>query len=61
MDKTGEVHFHSSDDRFCGSKQVARRFSLDENEVSCPHCKAKDGFVLSQEGREYLRSIGYEA
>jgi hypothetical protein len=34
------VHFHSSDDRFCGAN-YPRRFTLDLNEVTCEQCKKR--------------------
>lgn len=36
------IHFHSSDERFCGSKRLGRRFTLSAHEVTCPVCRAKD-------------------
>lgn len=55
------IHFHSSDDRFCGSTKQGRRFTLDPNAVTCRKCAAQDTFVLSEQGWETLRSFGCEA
>jgi hypothetical protein len=51
------THFHHSDDRFCGSKDAPRRFSLDPNEVDCRACQSRDCFVLSDEAAAYVRKI----
>ena len=51
------VHFHSSDDRFCGSRSQPREFSLDPNEVTCRACQDGDRLTLSPQGLEYVRSI----
>lgn len=53
------IHFHSSDDRFCGSKEVARQFTLEPNDVTCGACQAKDTFTLSPSGRACLAGLGY--
>lgn len=50
------VHFHSSDERFCGARGT-RRFTLDPNAVTCGRCMARDRFVLSHEATEYVRSL----
>lgn len=47
------IHFHSSDDRFCGDQQSARRFSLDPNEVTCAACQRRDCFTLSKRATKY--------
>lgn len=57
MTATSEIHFHSSDDRFCGSTEQARRFSFDPHKVTCARCQDRDCFVLSTEAAEYVRSI----
>lgn len=36
--KRDVIHFHSCDYRFCGSRKVLRRFSFEDDEVTCPHC-----------------------
>lgn len=51
------THFHSSDERFCGSTAPARRFSLDPNEVSCGDCKNRDRFEISESGAAFLASL----
>ena len=51
------VHFHRSDDRFCGSSQKRRRFSFDENEINCQACKAKDCLQLTAQGVEYVAKL----
>jgi hypothetical protein len=53
------IHFHSSDDRFCGSAKIGRRFTLDENEVTCLDCKSNDRLILTEQGAELLKSLGY--
>jgi hypothetical protein len=50
------IHFHSSDERFCGTKEKFRQFALDENSVTCQECKDADCLELSQQGKEYLAS-----
>jgi hypothetical protein len=55
MEKT--VHFHHSDERFCGSKKQFRRFSLDPNEITCRKCASKDTFVLSDEASRYVARL----
>lgn len=52
-----EAHFHRSDDRFCGSPKLCRRFTLNPDEVTCQACKDRDTFVLSPEGKTYLQGI----
>lgn len=54
---TEKTHFHSSDDRFCGSRAIARRFTLDPNYVTCLRCKARDCFVISEAGEAYLATV----
>jgi len=51
------VHFHSSDDRFCGSREAAREFSFDPNIVSCKRCQSRDTFVLSPEAAAFVASL----
>lgn len=51
------IHFHSGDDRFCGSTEQPRRFTLDPNEVTCRACMARDTFVLSPQGESYVASL----
>lgn len=48
--KKKPIHFHSSDDRFCGSTTQLRCFTFDPNEVTCRSCQGKDTFVLSPSG-----------
>ena len=57
METTNPIHFHSGDDRFCGSTASAREFSLDPNEITCPSCGNKDTFILSDEAREFVAAI----
>ena len=52
---TKEIHFHRTDDRFCGSVDQMRQFSTDPNTVTCQHCKDRDGFGLSGQARDFLR------
>lgn len=54
------VHFHSSDSRFCGSKKRGRQFTFDVNEVTCEKCADQIGLVLTEQGRQALRDLGYE-
>lgn len=54
-----EIHFHSSDTRFCGSDEIGRRFTMDENEVTCQLCRDRDAFVISASGMGLLRKLGY--
>lgn len=54
-----EIHFGSFDERFCGSHEQRRRFTLDPNEVTCSACKARDRFLLSPSGAALLESLGY--
>jgi hypothetical protein len=60
MARKALIHFHSADDRFCGSTQQCRRFSLDPNDVTCPACQGKDTLTLSTEGAAFLASLGGE-
>lgn len=60
FDKSGKVHFHQSDERFCGSTKSARLISFDENQVTCGKCKAKDCLTITAQGLETLRSFGYQ-
>lgn len=48
------IHFHHSDDRFCGLTKQFREFAIDANEVTCPTCKAQDTFVLSAEALAFV-------
>lgn len=48
------IHFHSSDDRFCGSSAHGRGFTLDALEVTCRDCQGRDTFVLSDEAAAYV-------
>jgi len=54
-----QIHFSRTDERFCGSTQEGRRVSFDANEVTCPHCKSKDGFVLSASALKSLHQLGF--
>ena len=51
------IHFQRFDARFCGSLEMARQFSTDENTVTCKSCKDRDCLTLSEEGRRYVNSI----
>jgi hypothetical protein len=53
------IHFGSFDDRFCGFKGT-RRFTTDENEVNCKRCKENDRVVITEQGKQTLRDLGYE-
>lgn len=44
------VHFHRSDDRFCGSEQQCRRFALNDAEVTCPACRHRTVAMVSCQG-----------
>jgi hypothetical protein len=57
MMNSSPVHFHSSDDRFCGSTQPGRQFSLDQDAVTCPGCKGQDTLVLTPQGAAYVASL----
>jgi Zn finger protein HypA/HybF involved in hydrogenase expression len=56
-----KIHFHSSDDRFCGCREVGRQFSMEVNEITCDSCKAKDTFVLSPEAARYVANLSQTA
>lgn len=47
------VHFHSSDDRACADKRL-RRFTVDPNDVTCPDCKSRDRFWITEQGRQLV-------
>jgi hypothetical protein len=51
------VHFHSSDERFCGSTLPYRQFTLDPNDVTCAQCAAGDTFVLTEQGAAYVATL----
>jgi hypothetical protein len=51
------VHFHSSDERFCGTRQQLRQFTFDPNAVSCPRCQERDRFELSEQAAAYVTSL----
>jgi hypothetical protein len=53
------IHFHSSDDRFCGAVETQRRFTLDPNKVTCGDCKGRDTLTLSEDAKQYLGDRGY--
>lgn len=53
------IHFGRFDERHCGINGT-HRFSTDENEVTCSNCKAKDGLVITDSGKQMLRDLGYE-
>jgi hypothetical protein len=55
------IHFHSSDSRFCGSKELARQFSFDPNDVTCCECANQDTFVLSPQGLAYVAELEKKA
>lgn len=44
------VHFGSFDARFCGSTAKQRKFTTDENEVTCQACKDRDTLQLAPTG-----------
>jgi hypothetical protein len=50
------IHFHSGDGRFCGSTKQMRRFTMDENEVTCRACKGKgdDRLTLTAQGSAFV-------
>jgi len=56
---TSAVHFHSGDDRFCGSRQIGREFTADENAVSCSACRGNDRLSITPYGLKMLRDLGY--
>jgi hypothetical protein len=51
------IHFHHSDDRFCGSHQQMRRFATDPNKVTCADCMSRDTFVLSPAAAAYVAEL----
>lgn len=56
---TRVVHFHSSDGRFCGSKEQMRQFAMDPQLVTCRECLAKNTLAgnLSDAERASLDSL----
>lgn len=44
------VHFHSSDDRFCGTDEMGRRFTLEPNDVTCELCMENDRLEITAQG-----------
>lgn len=51
------IHFGSFDDRFCGTKEQGREFTLDPNRVTCPQCQDRDTFTLSLEAANYVSEM----
>lgn len=48
------IHFHSSDERFCGSRVQGRAFSAFANDVTCPICRANDAAKAYARMREWM-------
>lgn len=48
------VHFHHSDDRFCGSRAKGREFTFDVDRVSCPKCEGKIGLFITEQGQQAI-------
>ena len=44
------THFWSQDERFCGSKELGRKFTFDDNEVTCQACRDRDTLTLTPQG-----------
>jgi hypothetical protein len=44
------IHFHSGDPRACRKNGKPRRFSPNDNDVTCAACKANDTLTLSAQG-----------
>lgn len=59
-DKSGDVHFFDGDDRFCGSRLFGRRFTLKDHEVTCQKCMGNDRLVITEQGKQALRDLGYK-
>ncbi len=51
------IHFWSQDERFCGSKQPGRRFTFDDNEVTCQACRDRDTLTLTEQGRATVAAL----
>jgi hypothetical protein len=54
LDKSGKVHFHHSDPRFCGSRARGRQFTFDVNAVTCPKCDGNITVRLSAQGQKWV-------
>lgn len=52
-----DIHFHSADDRFCGTTAAPRRCTFDPNEVTCPQCMDRDCFEISPSGLALLAQL----
>lgn len=57
MSAASHIHFHSSDDRFCGSTIRPRQFTTDPNEVTCCACQARDTFTITEQGLAAIREF----
>ena len=51
------IHFYTGDDRFCGTREICRQFTLDPNEVTCPACQDHDCLELSPQGKSYVDEL----
>lgn len=48
------IHFHSSDERFCGCEEKPRRFSPFDEDVDCPDCLENDTLELTEQGKQMV-------
>lgn len=48
------IHFHSSDERFCGSRIKGRQFTFNTESVTCPVCRAKDAAEVMRKARKFF-------
>jgi predicted nucleic acid-binding Zn ribbon protein len=48
------IHFISSDDRFCGSRQKCQQFTLNDDAVTCPKCNGKRRVYITEQGQRYV-------
>lgn len=54
------THFGKFDERGCKNLTGdTRQITTDPNEVTCPECRTNDRLILTPQGAETLRSLGY--
>jgi hypothetical protein len=51
------IHFHNSDDRFCGSRSQSRQFSFEANKVTCQRCMSNDTLTLTEQAKSYVATL----